>query len=98
MRVLTCSVARERTMVLVRARLKAIFIMSTRLASPPLDVSLTPRHIACLRAVAALVWAAALAIAAGDDASPRVSIGLAALVTAYPAIDVVASLTEAALG
>jgi uncharacterized membrane protein HdeD (DUF308 family) len=72
--------------------------MSTRLAATPLDVSLTPRHIARLRAVAALVWAAAVAIAAGGDVGPDLSIGLAALVTAYPAIDVVASLTEAALG
>jgi uncharacterized membrane protein HdeD (DUF308 family) len=72
--------------------------MSTRLAATPLDVSPTPQHIARLRAVAALVWAAAVAIAAGDDVGPDVSIVLAALVTAYPAIDVVASLTEAALG
>jgi hypothetical protein len=80
------------------ANSKEILIMSTRLAATPLDVSPTPRHIARLRAVAALVWAVAVVIAAGDDLGPDVSIGLAALVTAYPAIDVVASLTEAALG
>ncbi|HWI70507.1 MAG TPA: DUF308 domain-containing protein [Baekduia sp.] len=72
--------------------------MSARLAAAPLDVSPTPRRIARLRAVVALVWAAALAIAAGDDAGPELSAGLAALVTAYPVIDVVASLTEPARG
>jgi uncharacterized membrane protein HdeD (DUF308 family) len=56
-----------------------------------------PQHIARLRAVMALVWAAALGVAARDaDTDP--SAGLALLVTAYPAIDVVASLTEAAQG
>lgn len=72
--------------------------MSTRLAAPPLGVSPTPRRIAHLRAVAALLWAAAIALAAGDDAGPTLSAGLAALVAAYPAIDVLASLTEAAHG
>jgi uncharacterized membrane protein HdeD (DUF308 family) len=75
-----------------------IFIMATRLAAIPLDVSPTPRHIARLRAVVALVWAATIAIAAGDDPGQELSVGLASLVAAYPVIDVVASLTEAALG
>jgi uncharacterized membrane protein HdeD (DUF308 family) len=72
--------------------------MSARLATAPLAVSSSPRRIALLRAVAALVWAAAIALAAGDDAGPDLSAGLAALVTAYPLIDVVASLAEAARG
>jgi uncharacterized membrane protein HdeD (DUF308 family) len=72
--------------------------MSTRLAPAPLDVSLTPRRIARLRAMVALVWAATIATAAGVDAGPDLSVGLAVVVTAYPVIDVVASLTEAALG
>jgi hypothetical protein len=72
--------------------------MSTRLAPAPLDVSLTPRRIARLRAMVALGWAATIAIAAGVDAGPDLSVGLAVVVTAYPVIDVVASLTEADLG
>jgi uncharacterized membrane protein HdeD (DUF308 family) len=67
--------------------------MSARLAAAaPLGVSPTPRRIARLRAVVALAWAVAIAVAAGDDAGPDLSVGLAALVTAYPVIDVVASL------
>lgn len=65
--------------------------MSAQLAAAPLDVSPTPRRIARLRAIVALAWAAAVAIVAGD-AGPDLSAGLAALVTAYPAIDVAASL------
>lgn len=72
--------------------------MSARLAAAPLDISPTPRRIARVRAVVALVWAVAIAIAAGDDAGPDLSVGLAALVTAYPVIDVVASLIEPARG
>jgi uncharacterized membrane protein HdeD (DUF308 family) len=75
-----------------------ILIMATRLAATPLDVSPTPRHIALLRAVVALVWAATIAIAAGADPGQELSVGLASLVAAYPVIDVVASLTEAAVG
>jgi uncharacterized membrane protein HdeD (DUF308 family) len=68
--------------------------MATALAAPRLDVSPTPRRIARLRAVVALVWAAALALAAGGDVGPELSFGLAALVTAYPVIDVVALLAR----
>lgn len=75
--------------------------MSTRLAAPaaPFDVAPDLRRVAILRAVVALAWAAALAVAAsGDDVGPDLSVGLAALVTVYPAIDVVSSLAEAARG
>jgi hypothetical protein len=66
-------------------------------APPSRDV---PRRIAVVRAVLALVWAAALVIAVGDDVpstSSDVPIAAAALLASYPAIDVVASIA-AALG
>src|SRR5690242_15949830 len=71
--------------------------MSTHPAIAHLDTASPRRRIAFLRAAAALVWAAAIAIAAGD-AGTEVSTGLALLVAAYPAIDVVASVAEAAEG
>jgi len=64
-------------------------------ASPSWDV---PRRIAVVRAVLALVWAAALVIAVGDRVpSPTsdVPIAAAALLASYPAIDVVASIVGA---
>src|SRR6478609_8072125 len=70
------------------------------LTAPSLDVpraSTTSRRIAQLRAVAALLWAIALAVLAGD-AGADLGLGVAALVAAYPLIDVTASLQEAALG
>ena len=62
-----------------------------------------PRHapprVALVRAVLALVWAAALVLAIGDDV-PRtdsdVPVAAAALLASYPVIDVVASLVGAA--
>jgi uncharacterized membrane protein HdeD (DUF308 family) len=72
--------------------------VSARFAAAPLHVSPSPRRIARLRAVIALVWAAAFAIAVGDDSGADLPVGLAALVTAYPVVDVVASLSEATLG
>ena len=72
--------------------------MSTHsVVSQPLILSSNPRRIARVRAVIALIWAAAIGIAAGN-ADIDLSVGLALLVTAYPVIDVVASLTEAAKG
>src|SRR5262249_1153160 len=59
-----------------------------------------PQRIAVVRAILALVWAAALAIAVGGDVpstSSDVPIAAAALLTSYPAIDMVASIA-AALG
>ena len=59
-----------------------------------------PQRIAIVRAVLALVWAAALVIAAGDhvpSTNSDVPIAAAALLASYPAIDVVASVA-AALG
>ena len=71
--------------------------MSSHPAVAQLGTAFHPRRIAILRAAVALVWAAAIAIAAGD-ADTDLSVGLALLVTAYPVIDVVASLAEAAQG
>src|SRR4051794_3257973 len=74
--------------------------MSAQLTASPLDAAPwpgSPRRIAQLRAVVALLWAAAIAIVAGDAGSD-LAVGVAALVTVYPLIDVVASLREAALG
>jgi hypothetical protein len=66
-------------------------------APPSRDV---PRRIAIVRAVLALVWAAGLVIAIGDQVpstNSDVPFAAAALLASYPAIDVVASIT-AALG
>jgi|tagenome__1003787_1003787.scaffolds.fasta_scaffold20567446_2 uncharacterized membrane protein HdeD (DUF308 family) len=70
------------------------------LAASALDLprpSASSRRIAQVRAVAALLWAAALAVFAGD-AGADLAAGVAALVVVYPLIDVAASLREAALG
>jgi uncharacterized membrane protein HdeD (DUF308 family) len=64
-------------------------------ASPSRDV---PRRIAIVRAVLALVWAAALVIAVGDhvpSTNSDVPVAAAALLASYPAIDVVASIVAA---
>jgi uncharacterized membrane protein HdeD (DUF308 family) len=56
-----------------------------------------PRRIAIVRAVLALVWAAGLVIAIGDrvpSTSSDVPVAAAALLTSYPAIDVIASLVQ----
>ena len=56
------------------------------------------RRIAIVRAVVALVWAAALVIAVGDEVpstSSDVPIAAAVLLASYPAIDVVASIAGA---
>src|SRR3954454_18069310 len=71
--------------------------MSAHSAVAQLGTAFHPRRIAILRAAVALVWAAAVAIAAGD-ADTELAAGLALLVAAYPVIDVVASLAEAAQG
>ena len=66
-------------------------------APPSRDV---PRLIAIVRAVLALVWAAGLVIAVGDQVpstNSDVPFAAAALLASYPAIDVVASIA-AALG
>jgi hypothetical protein len=64
-------------------------------APPSRDVT---RRIAIVRALLALVWAAALVIAVGDQVpstSSDVPIAAAALLASYPAIDVVASIAGA---
>jgi uncharacterized membrane protein HdeD (DUF308 family) len=56
------------------------------------------RRIAIVRAVLALVWAAAFVIAVGDEVpstSSDVPVAAAALLASYPAIDVVASIAGA---
>lgn len=57
----------------------------------------TPQHVAALRAIVALLWAAAIGIAAGG-VDAELSAGLALAVTAYPLIDVIVSLVEASRG
>jgi uncharacterized membrane protein HdeD (DUF308 family) len=57
------------------------------------------RHVAVLRAVAALLWAAALVIAVGGkmpSTHSDLAVGVAAFLASYPLIDVVASLIGAA--
>jgi uncharacterized membrane protein HdeD (DUF308 family) len=57
-----------------------------------------PRRIVIVRAVLALVWAAALVIAVGDEVpstSSDVPTAAAVLLASYPAIDVVASIVGA---
>jgi uncharacterized membrane protein HdeD (DUF308 family) len=74
--------------------------MTAPLTASALDVAPwpgSPRRIAQLRAVVALLWAGVIAIVAGDAGSD-LPVGVAALVTVYPLIDVVASLREATLG
>jgi hypothetical protein len=71
--------------------------MSSISAVGSLAASSNPRRIARLRAGVALLWAVVLAIAA-RDADLELSTGLALLVTAYPVIDVAASLAEASEG
>ena len=64
-------------------------------APPSWDV---PRRIAVVRAVLAVVWAAAVVIAVGDrvpSTNSDVPIAAAALLASYPAIDVVASIAGA---
>jgi uncharacterized membrane protein HdeD (DUF308 family) len=64
-------------------------------APPSRDVQ---RRVAVVRAVLALVWAAALVIAVGDrvpSTSSDVPVAAAALLASYPAIDVVASIVAA---
>lgn len=71
--------------------------MSFTSAVQPVGAPAGVQQITRLRAVAALVWAAVIGVAAGD-AGTELSVGLALLVTAYPVIDVLASLSEAAHG
>lgn len=74
--------------------------IATASASPDRAVpgALTPRRLAVVRAVLALLWAVAVLAAVGDDV-PRtgsaVPAAAAALLAAYPLIDVVASLLGA---
>ena len=59
----------------------------------------TPPRVAAVRAVLALMWAAALVLAIGDDVpstNSDVPVAAAALLASYPVIDVVAALVGAA--
>jgi hypothetical protein len=63
-----------------------------------LSVHPSPQRIAIIRAALALVWAAAVVLAIGDrvpTTDTDIPIVAAALLTAYPLIDVVASLVSA---
>ena len=74
------------------------FLAADRVAPDASRSRDSPRRIAIVRAVLALVWAAALVIAVGDQVpstSSDVPIAAAALLASYPAIDVVASIAGA---
>jgi len=64
-------------------------------AAPGTSFRVVPQHIAVVRALLALVWAAAVALAVGDDV-PTTDTDLptaaALLLASYPLIDVIASL------
>ena len=65
----------------------------TSIATP---FRVTPRRIAIVRAVFALIWAAAVVVAVGGDKVPHtdsdVPTAVALLLASYPLIDVIASL------
>jgi hypothetical protein len=70
-------------------------------AAPGIPITPTPRRIAVVRAVLALVWAAALALVIGDKVPTTgtdIPVGIALLLASYPLIDVVASLLTSAFG
>jgi uncharacterized membrane protein HdeD (DUF308 family) len=74
---------------------------SSETAGAALGASLRepPQRVAVVRAVLALLWAAALVIAVGGDmpsTDADLSIGVAAFLASYPLIDVLASLVSAA--
>jgi uncharacterized membrane protein HdeD (DUF308 family) len=74
-------------------------MLSSSLPSPLLALPSPRRRIAATRAVAALVWAAALVIAVGDDVPTTASAVptlVALLLTAYPLIDALSAAMEAA--
>jgi uncharacterized membrane protein HdeD (DUF308 family) len=71
------------------------FLAADRVAPDASRSRDSPQRIAIVRAVLALVWAAALVIVVGDEVpstSSDVPIAAAALLASYPAIDVVASI------
>jgi uncharacterized membrane protein HdeD (DUF308 family) len=70
-------------------------------AAPGIPINPTPRRIAVVRAVLALVWAAALALVIGDKVPTTdadIPVGIALLLASYPLIDVVASLLTSTFG
>ena len=70
-----------------------------RLAAPGRPLRTAPQRIAVIRAIFALVWAAALALALGDKVPTTASdipTGAALLLASYPLIDVAASLAGSA--
>lgn len=93
----------ERTIVLVNPDSEGPLVLLSSAADSaarptPLTSAASPRRIAVVRAVAALLWAAAFAIAVGDGVPstgsdvPAVAVALLVL---YPLIDVIASLVDA---
>jgi uncharacterized membrane protein HdeD (DUF308 family) len=76
----------------------SVFAAADPVAPDALRSRDSSRRIAVVRAVLALVWAAALVIAVGDEVpstSSDVPVAAAALLASYPAIDVVASIAGA---
>jgi uncharacterized membrane protein HdeD (DUF308 family) len=70
------------------------------LATPDARLRATPQRIAVVRALFALVWAAALVIAVGDkvpSTDSDIPTGAALLLASYPLIDAIASLAGSAL-
>jgi len=65
------------------------------------EVRVAPRRIAVARALLALVWAAALALAVGDkvpNTDSDVPIAAALLLASYPLIDLISSLLSSTFG
>ncbi len=77
---------------------RSFFQLKRAVVDGPADDDGIARRIAPIRAVIALVWAAALALAVGDripTTASDVTTAAALLLTAYPLIDAVSSLVEA---
>ncbi len=69
--------------------------LQLNIAAPGAPLRAAPQRIAVVRALFALVWAAALVIAVGDKVPTTdsdVPIGAALLLASYPLIDVIASI------
>jgi uncharacterized membrane protein HdeD (DUF308 family) len=73
--------------------------LQPNLAAPGTRMRVAPQRVAVVRALFALLWAAALVIAVGGhmpSTDADLSIGVAAFLASYPLIDVVASLIGSA--
>jgi uncharacterized membrane protein HdeD (DUF308 family) len=73
--------------------------LQLNLAAPRIPSSAAPQRIAVVRALVALVWAAALVVVVGDKVPTTASdvpTGAALLLASYPLIDAIASLAGSA--